>query len=214
MNIETFASRLETAALEAGWVAERVDTFTATRFRGREDVTVQDPMPVLGLRLGNYPVLAVALKLEDLGRMRRDLKRLHGQMVVARSYMSQAEVINAHIFVCATVAVGDHDWRAVIDFAERDERVCRKLIWPVQPRTLEASWQAFLDRTFLAQPWDEGGVKLDARLDTSASLSVRILEDAGLTPAQAKAWVRLAAVESEDPQTRVGQMVDALGPTL
>lgn len=49
----------------------------------------------------------------------------------------------------------DHDaeWEALAGGIERDQRVCRKLVW--LPDEDGGNLERFLGRTFLARPWDE-----------------------------------------------------------
>ena len=211
MTLEDFVQRLEMSAADTGWTSERVEAFLSPRFRGRTD----DSVPSLagkaaGLRLGCFPVLASVIELEDVARMQSDLKRLHGQMVIARSFMRPEEIINAHILLCARETSSQHDWRKVIDVAERDETVCRKLVWNWGSGTLDASYDRFIDRSFLAKPWADSQARPGATLDRTDSLSLRILQEEGLSATVAASWVRIAGTKIDDPEIRVNQFVNAL----
>lgn len=211
MTLDEFVQRLERSTAAVKWPAERVDVFLSPRFRGRDDASVDSLAGfAVGLRLGAYPVLAAVVELKDLAGMQADLKRLHAQMVIARSHMRAEEIINAHILLCAREASSQYDWRAVIDVAERDETVCRKMIWNWATGSIEASYDNFIARTFLAVPWTDVETRPNAHLDQTDSLSRRVLREAGLSPAEAGAWVRVARADTEDPAIRVTQYVDAL----
>ncbi len=211
MTLDDFVQRLEASAAEAGWKSERVDKFLSTKFRGRTDDSVLSLADkAAGLRLGSFPILAAVIELEDVARMQADLKRLHGQMVIARSFMRSEEIINAHILLCARETSSQYDWRKVIDVAERDETVCRKLVWNWGSGTLDASYDAFIERSFLAKPWADSAARPGATLDRTDSLSLRILQEEGLSARVAAKWVKIASTEIDDPEIRVTQFVDAL----
>lgn len=211
MTLDEFAKRLKDAAAETGWSTERVDDFIASRFRGRPDESVPSAEgTVLGLRIGAYPVLLAMIELEDGPRMDRDLKRLHAQMVVARSYMRPAEVINAHLLLCAVRSKGDNDWQAVKDVAERNEAVCRKIVWMHDPKASEQAWLHFINRTFLARPWRAADTQDSVALDSTVSLARMVLEEAGLTPTSAARWANIAREMTDEHEIRVNRLVDAL----
>lgn len=211
MTLDEFVERLEAAAIANDWPVESVDEFLLPRFRGRSDDSVVDQSAdIAALRLGAYPVLVAMIELEDIPRIGKDLKRLHGQMVVARSYMKPSEVINAHLLLCATRSKSDVDWRVVKDIAERNEAVCRKVVWMLDPKGIETSWADFIDRTFLATPWRQMDTQPGTALDSTVSVARRVLEDEGLPSVTAAKWVAIAQVETDDPENRVNLLVDAL----
>lgn len=141
--------------------------------------------------------------------MQEALRRLHSQMVIARSYMARAEVINAHIFLCAVDATLDTDWRNVIDIAEREETVCRKVIWLPDPTRLDQSYDEFRARTFLAAPWDDLEERHDAQLDHIQGLAAKLLTEAGLPQQIAPAWISIVDQADEDVDTMVERLVRA-----
>lgn len=211
MTLDEFVQRLEASTKDREWTCERVEVFLSSRFRGRIDDSVPSMAgQAVGLRLGTFPVLAAVVELRDVASMQADLKRLHGQMVIARSFMRPEEVINAHILLCARQTSSQHDWRAVIDVAERDEAVCRKLVWNWGSGSLEASYRAFIERSFLAEPWADSQAQPGATLDRTDSLSLRVLQEETLSPAVAARWVQIAGMELDDPEIRVNRFVDAL----
>lgn len=210
MNANDFSELLLASAGTLGWAARVEPNYVARTFKGRKDDI--SPLPsgqAVGLQLGDYPVLVSTLQLEDRDKLQTRLKALHGQMVIARSFMRTEQIINAHIFLCATES-GDGDWLSVRDIAERDEAVCRKLVWLPATTSLEQSYSAFLERTFMARPWDAGSAVLDAPLDHNQALVQRVLVKTGLTPALADLWEQIVRDESDDPEVMVNKIVDVM----
>jgi hypothetical protein len=130
-------------------------------------------------------------------------------MVIARSYMRAEEVINAHIMLCVVSTNAEADWRGIVDFAERDETVCRKIVWLPDAERVGLSYESFLARTFLAQPWKSIEAVLNAPLDHNQGLAERILVRHGLSIAAAKRWVALAEIYKDDPDALIPELVAA-----
>ncbi|TAX29819.1 ABC-three component system middle component 1 [Rhizobium leguminosarum] len=206
MTPEILRDLLIKSAEALDWSVETVDEFTRPQFRGRaggeREATLQH---VFGLRLGSFPVLVAQVRLES-EQMKEDLRNLHGQMVIARSYMRPDEVINAHILLCAIATVPLDDWRQVVDLTERDERVCRKIVWVPNRDALKDSYDAFRARTFLATPWLTAGTMVNAPLDHNQGLAQRILVKNGLSPMAAERWVELSKQNRDDPDSLVAEL--------
>jgi hypothetical protein len=210
MNAGLLAEKLLASATALAWPASVEEMFASRRFRGRPDTAeVSLPESVIGLRLGAYPVLVAPIVLESGEQMQASLRALHNQMVIARSYMRAEEVINAHIMLCVTATDPAADWRGVIDHAERDESVSRKVVWMPDAKDIEASYRHFIARTFLAQPWRSHAAVLDAPLDHNQGLAERILVRHGLSEAAAARWVALAETYSDDPDGLIPQLIEA-----
>jgi hypothetical protein len=198
------------SAKALGWPTTIEPEFVSPKFRGRQDASAASLPPIkIGLRLGAYPVLVAPIALNSSEEMQTSLKALHNQMVIARSYMRAEEVINAHIILCVTEADPKADWRGIIDLAERDETVCRKIIWMPDAKAIDASYEALLARTFLAQPWRSLEAVLDAPLDHNQGLAERILVRHGLSAAAARRWVQLAEAYKDDPDALIPQLIVA-----
>lgn len=82
-----------------------------------------------------------------------------------------------YIFVAPRNTKNKEFWFSMATEIERDERLCRKLVWI--PDENEGA-DMFLNRTFLARPWAEGSV------ENSSSLSV-LEQELGIP----KPWVKL-----------------------
>jgi hypothetical protein len=210
MTPEMFSERLCVSAVDLGWETSVVNAFTARQFRGRAEVTEKSlPEDAVGLRLGDYPVLVASIQLGDLAGMQASLRSLHTQMVIARSYMAAEEVINAHIMLCAQAPDPLQDWRRSHDLAERDETVCRKLIWTPNPDDLDQSYELFAARTFLATPWKTAPSIQSAPLDRNQALVLNTLEKHGLSRAAAAQWIGLASQIRDDPDNLVAALTTA-----
>ena len=211
MTPTEFGSRLIKSASEQGWSVAVVDAYAAKKFRGRDDDSdVPLPSEVHGIQIGAYPVLILAIQLVDAESVLRTLRQAHNQVVIARSYMKASDVINTHLLFVATPPPPQADWIKLIDLAERDETVCRKLVWIPKITSVGESYEAFLERTFLAQPWLETAEFDNAPLDQNDRLVETVLQDQGLTPAAAAKWIEIAVSQVEDPQERVEQLVSAM----
>jgi hypothetical protein len=212
MTLAEFCDRTLAAAKGVGWTASRADDYAARSFPSSdEEISPLRSGEVVGLQLGSYPVLAATLQLNDRAALTARLKALHGQVVIARSYMRPAEVINAHLFLCATES-GVGDWESIVDIAERDESVCRKVVWVPALEDLDQSFDAFIARTFLARPWDGGDAVLDAPLDHNRNVVQSALVTAGLDPAMAMRWEQLVEKTTDDPDVLVAKLVALMEP--
>ncbi|MFG1267619.1 ABC-three component system middle component 1 [Xanthobacter sp. DSM 14520] len=210
MTPDVLKSLLVSAAKSLNWQADEVMEFTSPTFRSRPTESEAKPIRGLfGLRLGQYPVIVAPIALDSVEGVTSALKRLHAQMVVARSYMYEKEVINAHLFLCATSPTATGDWLRLVDLIERDEAVCRKLVWIPKEAAIQESFDALLARTFLAMPWAQVRAVSDAALDQTYDLAQRLLVKHGLTEELAQKWVSLTERLIDDPESLVTELVQS-----
>jgi hypothetical protein len=211
MLSDDMSKRLLSSAESIGWISAEVPAFVSSHFRGRnDDVEVALPKGAKGLRLGAYPILIVDMDLSATDAVPQQLQQVHNQMIIARSFMQASEVINAHIFLVATEPTTQADWIQMVDLIERDETVCRKLVWLRQDGNLDQSFQEFVERTFLAQPWAFADEQDNAPLDQNDKLVESVLRSQGLSAAAAAKWIELAGAKLDDPQELVEQLVSAM----
>ncbi len=207
MNARNLLDRLTASAVSLGWEASPAPDFTRPNFRGRADAGPAElPTEAYGLRLGDYPAIVAPVVLGDTRGMRSSLRGLHSQMVIARSYMRPGEVINAHLLLCAVSPAAGEDWRSAVDLAERDEAVCRKIVWIPDAAGIDASYDDFLARTFMAMPWAQTDEKLNAPLDNNQGLAQRALTKHGLSAAEANRWVEAVNTLKQDPEAMVAAL--------
>jgi hypothetical protein len=210
MTPEVLKSLLVNATQRLGWQADEVKEFTSPTFRSRPtESEAKQTADLFGLRLGQYPVIVAPIALDSVEGVTSALKRLHAQMVVARSYMYEREVINAHLFLCATSPTPTGDWLRLVDLIERDEAVCRKLVWIPKEAAMQESFDILLARTFLAMPWAQVRAVSDAALDQTYDLAQRLLVKHGLTEDLAQKWVSLTERLIDDPESLVTELVQS-----
>lgn len=208
MLLDELCTRLSAAAKDNGWSVEMRDDLTAPSFRGSGDTAdVSLPANARGLQLGLYPVIAAPLRLESAASVEADLKAAHNQMIIARSYLTNAQVIDAHIIFVADGSSGG--WKQHVDRIQRDETTCRKLVWMPDRQDLDRSFAEFVNRSFLARPWLVA-VARDAPLDQNQELVETVLREHGLSEGAAKAWVELAGSRIDDPEQLVERLVAAM----
>jgi hypothetical protein len=211
MLLDEFCVLLRAAASKNGWREREEPLLVARRFRGgKDEPDARLAQGARGLLLGRYPVIVCELRLASLVESEDDLKAAHNQMVIARSYLSNSEVVDAHIFFAARLPSMDTDWRQRIDLIERNETVCRKLVWMPDSPDLSASFGFFIRRSFLAQPWQDVSQLDDVPLDQNENLVERALEAEGLSPAAAATWVKLANDRAASPDDLVEKLVAAM----
>ncbi len=214
MLLDDLCSRLIAAAGEMEWEARVEPTLTNKSFRGREtEADVRFLENMRGLMLGRYPVLAAEISIAPQENSIADLRAAHNQMLIARSYLRKEQIIDAHILFVAEEPPSDTDWRRQVDKIERDESVCRKLVWMPDRSGISSSFDAFRDRTFLARPWTTAQPRSDAPLDQNEELVQKVLEMKGLSRDEAETWVRLAASGLDDSEALVQQLIAAMEPS-
>lgn len=210
MTPEILKSLLARAADQLNWQVGEVEDFTSPTFRSRPaEPDAKRIEGLFGLRIGQYPVIVAPIALDSVDGVKSTLKKLHAQMVVARSFMFEREVINAHLFLCATSPTPTGDWRRLVDLIERDETVCRKVVWIPNQTVLQQSFDEFLARTFLTMPWANVQAVSDAPLDQTHDLAQRTLEKHGLERKVAQRWISLTERLMDDAESLVTELVQA-----
>lgn len=183
------------------------------------------PERVRALAMGHHSILIGALG-EDAGQsvVQDRLRRWHNQAVIARSWLGARSDDLLLILVGPPRSGASDRWKRIAQEIERNERVCRKLIWLPSTELAErpASLETFIGRTCLARPWAEAGdsqapvatqVALDALSDLAADLAADLENDPdgrALTETTAREWLDLLAREDLDRE----DMLEALVKTL
>ncbi|MBR9779729.1 MAG: hypothetical protein GYB52_08065 [Rhodospirillales bacterium] len=209
MSLEKFCDELISTSRALGWKTKPMPDYASKQFKGREGTAdVVLPGKVVGLQLGDYPVLAGEIDLRETDQVKQAIKQFHNQVVIARSYMEANQVINTHLILRGTVIDEASDWRVLIDLIERDEAVCRKLVWTAGDKE-GFSCAELISRTFLARPWRKNDMVNNAPLDHNQGLVERVLIGEGLSAKTAKQWVEHARKFNDRPLLMIPKLVDA-----
>lgn len=99
------------------------------------------------------------------------LRRWHAYQqyaAIARTWLLTDYSDDLNLFLVGPIGSGDEaEWKNFCEVIERNELVCRKLVW--LPKKHEEGWsdevEAFLERTFLAEPWEQGSSRRSTQLD-------------------------------------------------
>jgi hypothetical protein len=208
MSLDDMCTRLLRASAAKEWKTREQPDLVSRSFRGRSDeADVKLPSKARGLMLGRYPVLACELDLTSREALESNLRSAHNQMLIARSYLSNLQIIDAHIFFVAGEPRFGADWKQDIDLIERNENVCRKLVWMPDANDIVTSFDCLIDRSFLAQPWQDVAQRNDAPLDQNERLVEDVLHATGLSNKAAAAWVAIARSLHDDPDEVVDRLV-------
>ncbi|MGO8003531.1 hypothetical protein ACC725_25670 [Rhizobium ruizarguesonis] len=210
IKLTEFGDLLTERASTTGIEVRSDSGLIANSFRGREPSDIGLPSQKLGFWLGAYPVIVASLVPTTTLSFEQQTKAMHAQVLIARSYVPVQHVVDMHLFLLFRGETLGDEQAAAIDKLERDEAICRKLVFiPSDP--IGAAFDAFIDRTFLARPW--GAQKPTTKgfqLDQPAALVQEILEKQGLSAAAAKAWVSIADSYQEGEPSSPQELVNAL----
>jgi hypothetical protein len=103
----------------------------------------------------------------------------------------------------------DVQWQQRRGLIERDDRVCRKLVWlpPGDDADMDGSLNDFISRTFLARPWLSPALRSQT-LDGLANL-LPLFRDAGMSESEAHAWMEILSAPGEN-NVLVDDLIGAL----
>jgi hypothetical protein len=122
-----------------------------------------------GAIIGRHSLL-VMTPGESVGDWESCLERGHRQAAVARSWLLGRRELDLYLlFIGPGSSECDPKWRDIALRVERDERVCRKLVWLPGNDVAEGA-RAFVNRTFLARPWSAIGDGSQNELDSLAAI--------------------------------------------
>ena len=124
--------------------------------------------------------------------------------------MTADEVVDAHIFLVSDTSSSLATNASKILEVERNDAVCRKLIWVRNLENIESSFTEFVERTFLAHPWENAIASDQAPLDQNTHVISDVLVSQGLTVQAAEIWIKAAIEITNDPAKLVEELVDAL----
>ena len=92
--------------------------------------------------------------------------------MIARSWLGSGAP-NLQLFLAGPIGTAaDAVWRHLAAQAEADDRVCRKLVWLPPERATVQQALVFLNRTFLARPWECGRQASSISLDRMGAVTL------------------------------------------
>jgi hypothetical protein len=113
---------------------------------------------------------------------------------LVRSAISPVRRSDLHLILIAPAGTSDEpSWQARRGLYEADERFCRKFVWLPSQAPQRDEIGSFLDRTFLARPWEAQSAE-PSSLDPLQSLVEEVGSDRNLTVAEAQSWIRRLSV--------------------
>lgn len=106
-------------------------------------------------------------------------KRYQSRSAIARSWLSPER--SDELILLLTGPPGsesDLEWKAIAAQIERNDLVCRKLVWlpPADSEDWNDSVKSFLSRTFLARPWAGATAIVQRPLDALADVSQTLMD--------------------------------------
>lgn len=181
---------------------------------GEKDSEVPDadlPKEADSFIIGNHAVLIGYLGA-DIRDAQSQWDRFMNQAAITRSWLPSETSEDLNLFFVGP-AGSDlmKEWREMAARIERDERVCRKLVWlpPTQVGEQKPSLDEFLSRTFLARPWKDAEGPSEGDIDRLSSLGERLAgED---TPGEAvEEWLRILRSPPSDNYDLVQQLTEVI----
>src|SRR5581483_3249415 len=136
----------------------------------------------------------------SLAMVRQKLRAYHWCAASARSRLAGWQKDDLSLFLVGPAGSEQQaDWLIAAGFVERDERICRKLVWlpPLDETGTVASVSRFLARTFLARPWEGEDGAPAQELDTGARLQRALEKEEGLAKDEAATFRQWWAILSE-----------------
>lgn len=170
------------------------------------------PREVRGLIVGAYPLILGAVQADDVASALAEIRRFSNQAAVARTWLPPEQADNLQIFLVGPVGSDTaSDWRNLQSRVERDEQICRKLIWlpPADEVARNQSLTAFLARTVLVRPWGDDDAAPSGRLDVLESLARAPLAP-GLPPDLTVAWRDILFKATEASEQTAAALIAAL----
>lgn len=168
---------------------------------------INEPRP--GILLGHYAILTSALG-ESPAEASQWIHASEYHAIATLSWLPRKYREDLHLFfVGPTGADGDPAWLEIASRIERDERICRKLVWLPSKTRVQESADIFLERTFFARPWEALTSPSQPRLDPIEDVvqMLSTIQDLRDTPPTiVRKWL--------DVLTQPGEVSDVVTPLI
>jgi hypothetical protein len=164
-------------AKNAGLTIKEFDLDGAVNSSSERSQSSPENLDIQAFIAGLHPVILAEFG-GDLTNAPQDWATAQKRAAIARtSVATDSGVDLVLIMVGQPGSCDDKEWCALAMEVERNDLVCRKLVWlpPEDAADTDASLQDFLRRTFFAKPWDSDEdieqTRLDALTDHHAALA-------------------------------------------
>lgn len=176
-NIDLLREFLVQEADKVNWIVEAIEISDTAKTSSDGALSDPDELETRAFLAGLHPVILAGFS-GLLTKAPVDWAMAQRLAAIARtSVATDSGVDLVLIMVGQPGSCDDKEWCAFAMEVERNDLVCRKLVWlpPEDAAGNDASLQDFLRRTFFAKPWDSDEnieqTRLDALTDHHAALS-------------------------------------------
>jgi hypothetical protein len=150
-------------------------------------------------------LLAQLVESEDRPDIEAQVAAEQRRAAIALTWLLPAMRSDLNLFLVAPAgSAGSPSWSDIAVRVERNEQVCRKLVWlpPSESSRWEGHAARFCDRTFLARPWfGQTHLRAEPRLDPLGRLVER-------DPVMAS-WLSIVEVDGGEDYDLIDALVDA-----
>ncbi|WP_395459858.1 hypothetical protein ACHMW5_36140 (plasmid) [Azospirillum melinis] len=197
------------------WATEAANALDSDAQAELETLDADDlPKNFIALRVGYHSLLIGGLGDDPAdAAVDHDLARYQNQAAIAWSWLGHKGDDLLLLLVAPAGGEESRDWKRMQRRVERNEQVCRKLVWlpPQAGKDRSKSLKAFWGRTFLARPWPRKGEAGQGQLDRWALLAKQLVQDE-FDEATAKRWLKILSYGDLKDADRVRCLIEALDP--
>ena len=154
-NIDLLYQFLTSEAAKVGWIVKPIQLPPAPAKRSDRVAPETDGIETRAFVGGLHPIILAELG-SDLAKAPADWAAAQRQAAVARTTVAADSGEDLVLILVGPTGSRDiPEWRAFTMEVERNDLVCRKLVWlpPKKAADNAATLQEFVRRTFLSKPW-------------------------------------------------------------
>lgn len=158
--------------------------------------TASLPERHLVMQVGYHRILIGSLSTSD--DWQDELNRYLNLAAIEWSWLGRRGEDLLLLLVGPAGSDGEEQWLQRRGLIERDDRVCRKLVWlpPGDDPDVEGALNVFISRTFLARPWLSPALRSQT-LDGLTNLA-QFFREAGMSESEAHAWIEILSAPGEN----------------